>query len=125
MALWVPEAGVAYLSLPELGGMRGALPDSPNRGLKSEIHRSIADHLPLPDVREALAVVMRIARDEQVAIMCSEGVPWKCHRLIIADALTVRGYPVEHILSTDERVPHVLSPLARFEGGVLMYPQKG
>ena len=122
LAQWVPEAGVAYLSLPELGGMRSPMPDSPNGGLRNDIHRSIADHLPLPAVREALAVVMRIARDEQVAIMCSEGVPWKCHRLILSDALVARGYPVEHILSPAERVPHVLSPLAHYAKGELTYP---
>ena len=71
LALWVPEAGVAYLSLPELGGMRGTLPQTVNAGLRNEILRGIADHLPLPEVQEALAVVERIARDEQVAIMCS------------------------------------------------------
>ena len=51
-----------------------------------------------------------------------KGVPWKCHRLILSDALLLRGHPVEHILSPTETVPHTLSPLARFEHGELTYP---
>ena len=30
--------------------------------------------------------------------MCAEAVPWRCHRSLMADALTVRGVPVVHIL---------------------------
>ena len=31
--------------------------------------------------------------------MCAEAVPSRCHRSLIADALMVRGIPVEHIMT--------------------------
>ena len=31
--------------------------------------------------------------------MCAEAVPWRCHRSLVADALSVRGIPAVEILS--------------------------
>jgi uncharacterized protein (DUF488 family) len=54
--------------------------------------------------------------------MCAEAVPWRCHRSLIADALTVRGIPVDHIMSATHRQPHTLTPWARVEGFRITYP---
>ena len=48
--------------------------------------------------------------------MCAETVPWRCHRSLIADALTVRGVKVEHIISEPSLQEHRLTPFARVEG---------
>jgi uncharacterized protein (DUF488 family) len=53
--------------------------------------------------------------------MCAEAVPWRCHRSLIADALTVRQVPVEHILDGG-RHHHRLTPWARVDGVRLTYP---
>ncbi|HHT9105324.1 MAG TPA: DUF488 family protein [Candidatus Wujingus californicus] len=35
--------------------------------------------------------LIEIAKDEQITLMCAEALPWRCHRSLIADALSVRG----------------------------------
>jgi uncharacterized protein (DUF488 family) len=47
--------------------------------------------------------------------MCSEAVPWRCHRSLIADALAVRGIAVEHIMPAASRRPHTLTPFAHLD----------
>jgi len=70
-----------------------------------------------------LARLVALARGDQVAVMCAESVPWRCHRSLIADALTVRGVAVEHITSRTHRQPHRLTPFARVEGTRITYPE--
>ena len=54
--------------------------------------------------------------------MCAEAVPWRCHRSLIADALTVRGIRVEEIVSEMKTSVHKLTPFARIEGTTIRYP---
>jgi Protein of unknown function, DUF488 len=44
--------------------------------------------------------LMKLAGQKRSAIMCADAVPWRCHRSLIADALTVRGIRVDDIMST-------------------------
>lgn len=68
--------------------------------------------------------LIAMARVERVAIMCAEAVPWRCHRSLIADALTARGIPVQHILSAGRTQPHSLTPFATVEGERVTYAPK-
>jgi uncharacterized protein (DUF488 family) len=63
-----------------------------------------------------------VAEQERTAVMCAEAVPWRCHRSLIADALTVRGWEVEEIVSPRRVQLHKLTPFARFDGRTLVYP---
>jgi uncharacterized protein (DUF488 family) len=55
------------------------------------------------DFKRALAELEGRARaGETLALMCAEVVWWRCHRRLIADALTVDEFEVEHII---DRVP--------------------
>jgi hypothetical protein len=38
---------------------------------------------------------------------------WHCHRMLIADAVTVRGGAVTHLLAADRHQPHRLHATAR------------
>lgn len=49
-------------------------------------------------------------------------VPWRCHRSLIADALTIRGIKVQHIISERSLQEHRLTPFARVEGLRITYP---
>lgn len=69
-----------------------------------------------------LEQLIKLAGKEPIALMCAEAAPWRCHRSLIADALTVRGIPVEHIASTTRRQPHILTPWARVDGLRVTYP---
>ena len=116
------NAGIGYTHVPALGGLRRARPDSPNAGWRNASFRGYADHMQTPQFAQALAEVMQRAGRERLALMCAEAVPWRCHRSLIADALLVRGVPVEDIASPTRRTPHRLTPFARVRGTALTYP---
>jgi uncharacterized protein (DUF488 family) len=54
--------------------------------------------------------------------MCSEAVPWRCHRSLIADALLARGVAVVDLMSQTASKPHELTPFAKVEGTRVTYP---
>jgi uncharacterized protein (DUF488 family) len=48
---------------------------------------------------------------------------WRCHRRMIADALVVRGFSVEHVLGNRRATLHTLTPWAEVvDGRGLLYP---
>ena len=61
------------------------------------------------------------AQHGQATIMCAEALPWRCHRWLIADALTIRGIPVEHIMTIKKRTKHLLTRWAHVEGAQIAY----
>jgi len=116
------RAGMAYGNMPALGGLRRARPDSPNTAWRNPSFRGYADYMQTSEFAEAVAQLIEIAQGKQTAIMCAEAVPWRCHRSLVADALTARGVPVEDILSPTRRSPHKLTPFAKVEGTRVWYP---
>ena len=115
-------AGIGYVHLPELGGLRQARADSPNMAWRNASFRGFADYMQTDEFAKNMAWFDDLGKQEHVALMCAEAVPWRCHRSLIADALTVRGYRVEHIISTAHRLPHTLTPWAKVEGLRITYP---
>jgi uncharacterized protein (DUF488 family) len=116
------EAGIGYLDLPGLGGLRRRQPDSPNAGWKNASFQGYADYMLTAEFAQSLQELIERARGERAALMCAEAVPWRCHRSLIADALAVRGIAVEHVLSEKRTHRHVLKPWARVEGTRITYP---
>ena len=116
------QAKIGYTHLKELGGLRHPLPDSLNTGWRNSSFRGFADYMQTPEFAAGLAKLMKFASRAQVALMCAEAVPWRCHRSLIADALVVQGVRVEHILSATRRKEHSLTPFARVEGTRITYP---
>jgi hypothetical protein len=55
--------------------------------------------------------------------MCAEAVPWPCHRSLIADAPTVRGIRVAHIMGAGRAQPHRMTAFAHVEEGAITYPE--
>jgi uncharacterized protein (DUF488 family) len=116
------QAGFKYIHMPGLGGLRRPRPDSPNMGWKNTSFRGYADYMQTPDFTENLEALLRLTREETIALMCAEAVPWRCHRSLIADALSVRGIVAEHIMSPTRRQPHKLTPFAKVSGTQVLYP---
>ena len=83
------KTGIAYVHMPQLGGLRRATSDSINAGWRNTSFRGFADYMQTREFEQALEELIRLSHDRQVAIMCSEAVPWRCHRSLIADALIV------------------------------------
>jgi len=119
----LPPRGIAYRHFPGLGSLRQPWPEgSPNTGWRNASFRGYADYMQTASFAEALAALVAYATAAPTAVMCAEAVPWRCHRSLIADALSVRGVEVCHILSTAPCSPHRLTRFARLEGGSLTYP---
>ncbi len=85
--------------MPGLGGLRKARADSVNLGWRNAGFRGYADYMETPEFTRSLEALVELAQRTPTAIMCAETVPWRCHRSLIADALTARGIAVEHILT--------------------------
>ncbi len=115
-------AGIAYRHFPGLGGLRHAHADSPNKAWRNASFRGYADYMQTTDFELALEQLLDAAAHQQTVVMCAEAVPWRCHRSLIADALTVRGIPVEHITGDTHRHTHALTPWAHVEGQRITYP---
>lgn len=115
-------ASIGYVHFQGLGGLRHARVDSRNMAWRNASFRGFADHMQTDEFAENLERLIDLAKEEHIALMCAEAVPWRCHRSLIADALTVRGIPVEHIMSTSHHQPHTLTPWARVDGLRITYP---
>jgi uncharacterized protein (DUF488 family) len=113
---------IGYRNMKGLGGLRHAHKDSVNTGWRNAGFRGFADYMQTPEFELNLRKLIDLSRQKQIAIMCAEAVPWRCHRSLISDALTARGIPVEHIISGNRRQAHKLTSFAQVEGHRLVYP---
>jgi uncharacterized protein (DUF488 family) len=104
--------------------LRHARSDSINTGWRNASFRGFADYMQTPPFAEALEKLLDLAAQKPTAIMCAEAIPWRCHRSLIADALTARGYQVQNILSMTSAKPHVLTPMAQVRGHQVTYRLK-
>ena len=116
------EAGIGYEHRKALGGLRHPRKDSPNTGWRNESFRGYADYMQTPEFESALNELVEAAAREPIVILCAEAVPWRCHRSLISDALTARGYRVEHILSATKSEPHRMTSFAKVDGTSVTYP---
>ena len=83
---------IEYAHIQALGGLRRAHKDSPNTGWRNEAFRGYADYMQGEEFQDALEMLIRMSRQKRAAIMCAEAVPWRCHRSLVADALTCAAY---------------------------------
>ena len=118
-------AGIEYVHLPELGGLRHPRPDSINAGWRNDSFRGYADYMQTPEFEHAIVGLLERASSRRLAVMCAESVPWRCHRSLIADALAARGVEVQHIMSETARRPHKITPFAVVAGTQVTYPGLG
>lgn len=118
----LPEAGVAYRHVPELGGRRRPAPNSPNGGWEHESFRGYADHMATPEFERGLNQAVGEGRLTRSCLMCAEGPWWRCHRRLVADALVLRGWTVLHVMSASRAMPHELTAFAVAEGTRAVYP---
>jgi uncharacterized protein (DUF488 family) len=118
----LPRAGIGYIHCRELGGFRQPRSDSVNQGWSSPGFRGYADYMQTEAFSTAIDRLLRAGTREPTTVMCAEGNPYRCHRLLIADALVVRGAIVTHISSAASARVHRLAPFARVDGLRITYP---
>ncbi|MCS7311529.1 MAG: DUF488 domain-containing protein [Acidobacteria bacterium] len=113
--------GILYQPFPELGGWRAPQPDSPHRGLTSPGFRGYADYMETPEFDRAVRALIDLTGRYRLAYMCAEALPWRCHRWLLSDALTVRGLRVGHILTPTRCQAHRLTPGVQVRRSRLIY----
>jgi len=107
---WLADAGIDYVHLPELGGRRRKQDVDPdiNAGWHQQSFKNYADYTLTPDYRAGIKRLIELASAHRVAIMCGEPMPWRCHRLLLANTLVADGWTVWHLMGTDEPRRHEL-----------------
>ena len=115
-------AGIAYVHMPGLGGLRHPHVASVNSGWHNLSFRGYADYMQSAEFAENIEQMLGLARLQLCALMCAEAVPWRCHRSMIADALLVRGISVEDIIGPHGRKRHSLTSFAHVDGVQVTYP---
>ena len=122
MAQALRSSGIAYRNMKELGGLRHAKKDSPNRGWRNLSFRGYADYMQTSEFQRAVEELVVLGKASRTAIMCAESLPWRCHRSLVGDALVVQHIPVEDILSAHKSSPHKLTKFAQVKGERILYP---
>jgi len=118
----LPLRGIEYVHLPELGGLRKPKSDSINTGWRNVSFRGYADYMQTDAFAVGLDRLLALAAGHTLAIMCAEAVPWRCHRSLIADALTARGVETWEIIGRGRPRLHLMTPFARVNGDRVYYP---
>ena len=116
------QAHIRYTHLKELGGLRRTTMDSVNLGWKNASFRGYADYMATPEFANGLEALMKIASQRNAAMMCAEAVPWRCHRSLIADALTKKGWLVRDVIGRGAASRHKLTSFLKVRKGQLIYP---
>jgi uncharacterized protein (DUF488 family) len=120
------NVGIEYRWHRNLGGLRHPLKGSINTGWRNASFRGYADYMQTPEFAAAIDELLNAGPHDHTVIMCAEAVPWRCHRSLVADDLTVHGIPVEHIYydarGKSRREPHKLTSFLRTQDQRLWYP---
>lgn len=125
---WLDDTGIGYRHLAALGGRRNKQDADPeiNAGWHNAAFRNYADYTRTPAYEDGIAELLDLAGGRRVACMCSEALPWRCHRLLIANTLTARGVKVRHIMGDHEVETHELgrwgAPPRVHDDGTVTYP---
>jgi uncharacterized protein (DUF488 family) len=118
----LPEAGIRYVWLKDLGGLRKkSLAESPNVALRNASFRNYADYMLTAQFEHAIAELIGIADHSRTAYMCAERVYFKCHRMLVSDWLVAHGHEVLHIDDEKPAKPHKVMADARPVDGKLIY----
>ncbi|MEO8341263.1 MAG: DUF488 domain-containing protein [Nitrospirota bacterium] len=117
----LPENGIEYVPMKQLGGRRQSRPDSQNTVWRNEAFRGYADYMETAEFRDGIGALVELLRRKRTAIMCAEAVWWRCHRSMISDYLKASGVTVEHIMDGGKNVIHPYTSAARLEDGKLVY----
>jgi uncharacterized protein (DUF488 family) len=116
------NAGIGYLHMPELGGLRKPRKDSINLAWKNPGFRGYADYMQTAQFEKGLTRAIQLSNKQTVTLMCAEAFYAKCHRMLLSDALVAHEVEVVHIVSKTQTQSHVLTRFAKVQGTRITYP---
>jgi uncharacterized protein (DUF488 family) len=113
---WLPAAGIEYRWEERLGGRRhlpsGVAPI--DTWWTESAFQAYAAYTRSDEFGAAIADMLAAAGTQQVAIMCSETLWWRCHRRLIADVATLaHQMSVNHLLPSGHPQLHQVANGAR------------
>lgn len=115
------RAGIVYVHMKDLGGLRRPRKDSVNLAWRNASFRGYADYMQTPQFHAALEKAIQLGRQKRTVLMCAEAVPWRCHRSLVSDALLAREIQVLEIIGKAPPEEHKLTSFARMEGTEITY----
>lgn len=122
MQRWVPDAGIGYVWVPELGGRRRPMAGSKHVALRNAAFRAYADYMESDSFRDGVDQLLALATSEPSAVMCSESLWWRCHRRLLADHLVlVHSVEVTHVMHDGRLTRHALTGGVRRVDEMLVY----
>jgi uncharacterized protein (DUF488 family) len=117
LAASLAEVGISYLHAVELGGRRSGEPGEERFAcISTPAFRSYAARMARAEFQQALADALG---EPSPCFLCAETLPWRCHRWLIAELLTARGYDVVHLLRPRDARGHQPWPEADTRDGRL------
>jgi uncharacterized protein (DUF488 family) len=119
----LPEAGIDYVHLKSLGGLRKPRKDSTlNAAWRNDGFRGYADYMQTAEFESALGELIGLLKTKMTVYCCTEAVFWRCHRQLVSDALVIRAFHVGHIFNATKVEAHTLTKFVKAEGIRLTYP---
>ena len=119
----LPKAGVEYVHMKSLGGLRKPVKDSTvNSAWQNNGFRGYADYMQTPEFESALNELIRLLKEKTTVYCCTEAVFWRCHRQLVSDALSVRGLRIGHVFNASKAELHKLTKFLKEDGERLTYP---
>jgi uncharacterized protein (DUF488 family) len=119
---YLKHYGIRYMHLPDIGGLRHPKPNSVNNAWTNPGFRGYADYMQTQEFIDNLLKIVALAKENRLTLMCAEALPWRCHRILISDALVARHIRVEHIIGLNCVIRHEISEFAHVEGTKITYP---
>jgi uncharacterized protein (DUF488 family) len=129
MITWLTSDAITYQHASDLGGRRNRQHDvepAINAAWKNASFRNYADYSLGDAYQTAIVQLATKAQTSRVAFMCSEALPWRCHRSLIANSLVARDWAVHHLMSARKVIEHRLGqwgPEPFVNDGRVTYPE--
>lgn len=124
LSLSLNDAGIEYIYISLLGGLRRPRKDSVNTEWRNKSFQGYADYMETDDFKKGIKALTNIATEKRTALMCAEVLWWRCHRSMIADYLKVMHWNVVHIQSTNKTILHPYTSAAKIINGELSYKKE-
>lgn len=121
LEITLPEAGIDYFHIPDLGGRRKVKKDSKNTRWRNASFRGYADYMETPGFEKGIRELLALAEKEKTAYMCAEAVWWRCHRSMVSDYLKAAGWDVMHIMAIGKSEEHRYTSPAIVSGDTVSY----
>lgn len=121
LELSLPQNGINYYHLKDLGGRRKVRKDSKNNRWHNDSFKGYADYMETENFHKGIEGLIALAQKQTTAYMCSEAVWWRCHRSMVSDYLKAKGWKVMHIMALGRAEEHPYTSPARVVGNSVLY----